>query len=373
MTQLSVWRFAAMVVTETVAVQLLAEVSIPELAQEAAQKRAGVEMAAADVTQAERGVDVMQASVAAAKAGVDEAKAGTARARADAERWDSELKRFESMAGKNVVDAQSVEEARRQSRSATAATFEVAARVASAEQMVLEATAKLARARADVLAVQARKKVAEADAARVMALLDYTHIRAPYAGYVTARLVHTGHFLQPGMGGRAEPIFVVARSGSVRVFAEVPEVAAAHSGNGAKVTVRVPSLANREYEGTIARTSRVLSAESRTLRVEVDLPNADAALRPGMYAMLRVRAATPDAFTLPASAILFADETAYIYVVEDGKANRLRVRVGRSEGTTYEILGTKRGPADWQPLAGTEAIVAGSLGALADGQPVERK
>ena len=71
----------------------------------------------------------------------------------------------------------------------------------------------------------------------------------------------------------------------------------------------------------------------------------------------------------------FADETAYIYELVEGKVVKLRVRVGRIDGGSVELVGKKRllGTGDWQPLTPNDRLILGNLGALVDGQPVAVK
>lgn len=356
--------------------EVLATIDIPELEREADQKTAVVAEAAAAVEQAKKGVDVTAAGVASAEATAAEAKAGLARVQADYERWESELKRVEGLVGSKVIDRQTLDETTKQFRSAAAAKDEVAAKVLSAQAAVREAAAKKGRAEADQKAAEARVGLADADAKRVAALLSYRQIKAPYKGVVTGRFVHTGHFLQPTSGARSEPLFTVARLDVVRVFVDVPESAAPHAVVGAKAVVRLPAVGGKEVAGTVTRTAGVLNPDTRTLRTEIDLPNPDGALRPGQYAVVRIAATTKDAAVVPAAAVLFADETAYCFAVENGKAVKLRVQVGRADSEGYELLAKRRAnltSGDWQPVTGAEQVVVGNLGALADGQAVTVK
>jgi RND family efflux transporter MFP subunit len=354
----------------------LAEMDIPELVQEGEQKKALVKLADAEKEQARQMLVVANAQVTAAVAHEAEVKASVARAQADYERWELQLAQDEKMAAKGVLDTQAVSLSRTQLRAAAAARDEVTAKVASAAAAVAEAKAKAARAAADVTAADAKFGVATADADRVAALLGYTHIRAPFAGVVTLRTIHPGHFLQPSSGMRVEPIFTVARLDKLRVVLDVPEGSVAQVAVGAPAVVRVPALAGREFAGTVARTAGVLSPETRTLRVEVDLANPDLVLKPGMYATVRIAASVPDVTELPAAAVLLADETAYAFKVQDGKAVKTVVRLGRADGPAFEVLGWRpvAGSArDWTPLSAADRFVAGNLGALADGQAVTIK
>ncbi len=355
--------------------QVLAEVSIPELAQEKKQKEATVALAKAEVTQAERAVDEAAARVASADAMTAEAKAGLVRLDADTDRWDSELKRVQGLVSGRIVEAQIGDEAIKQVQSARAAKREGEAKVTSAQALAREATSRKARAEADVAAAAAKRAVADAEVNRLAELLKYTQVRAPYAGVVTARAVHTGHLLQPN-ASKMDALFTVARLDTVRVFVEVPEASAGVATVGAACVVRVPALKNREFAAAVTRTARVLNGESRTLKVEIDLPNPDAVLRPGFYVTVKIAATTTDALTVPAAAVLFADETAYCYLVEDGKAVKTRVQVGHAQAGVIEVLNRRRAGftgGDWTPWTGTEKVVGGKLGELADGQSVTEK
>lgn len=354
--------------------QLLAKLSIPEVEVESQQKAALLEMATAEVALARRNAEVATETAKAVEPLIAVGRANVDKATADSARWDSEWKRSKDLFTKKLIDEQQLDEAMRQAAAAVAAKAAAEANVLAARANYKEAQAKIARAEAEIAVVLGKEKVAGASAKLALALLDYTDIRAPFDGVVTSRQVHTGHFLQPSSGGKVEPLFVVARLDTVRVFVEVPENQAEKAVPGAAVAIRIPALANRDVVGAVTRTAGVLSPESRTLRVEIDLPNPDGTLRPGLYCNVRIAATSADAQVVPAAAVLFADETAYCYQIEDGKAKKLRVQVGRADKGNLELLGKR--PAGttsgaWQPIAGTEQIAVGNLGALVDGQAVQ--
>ncbi|HYH68648.1 MAG TPA: efflux RND transporter periplasmic adaptor subunit [Urbifossiella sp.] len=352
--------------------QVLATLRIPELLAEEAQKGAAVKQATAEAEQVKQEMTVLDAQVGAGKAMVTEAKAGVPRATAEFERWKAELAQADELVAKKLIDVQSRAVVLKQFQAAEAGTAEAAAKVATAAAALKEKQARRTKADADLAAAVARTAVAAAAAKEVEARIGYMRITAPFDGIVTARNVHTGHFVQPPAAGG--PLFVVARLDVVRVFVDVPEAAAAKATPGAKATVRVPALGNDEFAGTVARTAGVVSPDTRTLRAEIDLPNEKRLVQPGMYAVVRIDAESADATVLPAGCVLPADETHYVYLVEDGKAVRYRVRVGRTEPGTIQVLGRQRATAttgSWVPFGGTEKVVNGNLGALADGTPVE--
>ncbi|QJW99307.1 efflux RND transporter periplasmic adaptor subunit [Frigoriglobus tundricola] len=354
--------------------QLLATVSIPELTAEVAEKAAMIERARAEQRQAEEDRAVADKLIKAAEEMVKEAEAGIARADADVTRWKAELDQVNTQITGGTADVQTRNVVTKNWDAAKAARAEAVAKVATAGAGVEERKARRSKAQADVDAAAARVRVAEAERDRVKALEGYTQVRAPFPGIVTARHVHPGHFLQPAAGMHGTVLFTVVRADVVRVFADIPEVNAPKAGVGTPATVRVPSLGGREYPATVTRTTGIVDPGTRTLRVEIDVVNKDGALKPGLYATVRIDAEATDATVLPAGCVLPADETHYVFVVDGGKAVKYRVQLGRTDPGTVQVLGRRKATATaggWEPFTGTEAVVTGNLGALVDGAEVK--
>src|SRR6266545_4101934 len=138
-------------------------------------------------------------------------------------------------------------------------------------------------ARASIKVALARQTVAGAEVQRADALFQYAAVRAPYDGLVVWRGVNTGDFTGPGRGGKVESLFAVARIDSVRVLLAVPEAAAPLVAVGTRAVIRFPALKGQEVEGKLTRTAWTLDPASRILRAEIDLPNPEGKLRPGMF------------------------------------------------------------------------------------------
>ena len=350
--------------------QLLATLHIPELDAEAGEKAAAVDRTKAEETQTVKELAVAGEQVAVADAMVKEAAAGSLRADADVNRWKAEFDQVATQIAGGIADTQTRNVVTKNWDSAKAAKLEAEAKVATAKVMVSERKARQSRAEADVAAAGTRVKVAEAEAARVEALRTYLKVTAPFSGIVTARgRVDTQTFVNATSG----PLFTVARIDVLRVFADVPEVSASKAGPGVTAVVRVPSQAGREYVGKVARTAGVTNPETRTRRVEIDIENTDRTLAPGAYATVRIDATATDATVIPAACILAADETHSIFIVEAGKAVKYRVQIGRSDGPNTQVLGRRKATlttGTWQAFGGTEQVINGNLGALADGTAV---
>jgi HlyD family secretion protein len=346
--------------------QLLAELAIPELEQEAKQKAALVRQSEAEVEQSRKGLISAEAGVASAKAMVAEANAGLSRGQALYDRWQSEANRMSGLVRGGVIDNQTRDETMNQFKAAEATRNEAAAKVATAEADVRKSEAARGKAVADVAAAEAKLEVAKVEVSRVNALLDYTKITAPYDGVVTHRAINTGDFLS---GNGKQGVFSVARLDPVRVVAFVPEADAGLIAEALPVRLTVQSLPGKELRGTVARTSWSLEPGSRTLRTEIDLPNKDAVVRPGMYVYARITAPLPAAWAVPAAAVGKLNDEPIVYFVADGKAVRTLVQVLRGDGKYTQLHRYKRTASEWIEFTGSETI-ASPASALTDGQQI---
>lgn len=342
---------------------LMAELSIPELDEELAQKAAAVTQATAEVEQAAAAVKVAQTQVATAKARLEQAQAAVDRAKADREKWSSEYERVVKLAATRSVTERLVDETENQLKAAEAACRHAASLDEEAATLVAESEAKVEKAAADLDAARARLKVAEADQARTRALVDYQRIEAPFDGTVSERNVDVGHFVQPAEAVQSKPLFSLVETDVVRVFVDVPELDATLVDRGDPAVVRVQSLAGREFAGDVARSSFVLDPATRTLRTEIDVPNPQNLLRPGMYVYATIDLERREAvLTLPTSAVRRQESHSTCFCVEGGKLAEKAIETGLSDGVDVEII---------SGLEGNEAVVQKILGSLSAGQPAE--
>lgn len=348
--------------------QLLAELTAPEVEEEYQQKLAQTRQVEAEVEQSRKALNAAEAHVANAEALVEEAKASLTKAQALYERWQSEAKRVAGLVATGVMDQQTHDETMNQFKAAEANRNEAKARITSAESAVRKAQADRGKAEADVKAVAAKVEVVQAEARRLAATLSYTKIRAPFDGIVTSRKINTGDLLT-GMGNRP-PIFTVARLDPVRVVIQVPEA------DAGLVTDNLPvdlALANQNFQGQVSRTSWSLDPGSRTLRVEVDVANRAGKLRPGMYVNSRIRIDLPTPWVVPASAIVRMSDSTYCFVVENGKAAKKSIKIGRSDGKNTEIVAIQRGDAasPWEAPTHEDRFVSPAIG-LTPGQSISQ-
>lgn len=342
--------------------QVLAELRVPETEADLKQKRAAVKQAEAERNQSESAVEVAQAGVLSARAKVQEIQSGIKRSEADVNRWQSEFTRVEQLARERALVGSLVDETRSKLQAAEAGRDEVEAKVRSAEASLTEAKALLDKARSDLEAATSHIDVARFEAERAEAMEGYARIASPFDGIVVKRGIDTGHLTTPGAAG--EPLFVVARSGIVTITVGVPETEAPFVNPKDEALIRLQALEGKTFEGEVTRTAWALDSATRTLRTEIDLPNPDALLRPGLYAYATIITEEhKHVLTVPAAAVVSDAGKTFCVTVEDGHAKRKEVRLGLSDGKRTEVV---------SGIGEDEMVVEANAGSLADGQAVAK-
>jgi RND family efflux transporter MFP subunit len=315
---------------------LLAVLYVPEMQVELDQKTAAVRQAAAQIEQARATVLTAQAQL---------------------ERSKSQYERLARVGKSGVLDQESVDETRLGYEAAKAA---------------------LAKANADVAAAEAQLEVAQANRKYAKTMLDYAEIRAPYNGVVTQRNINSGDFVHTvGGGTSAVALFVVNQVDPVRVFVNVPGSDAAWIKDGDPVILHLQGAGGEMIRGKVTRTARSLNPKARTLRTEIDLPNPQAKLLPGMYVQASITVQHENAWTLPASAIATEGDQAFCYRIEGGKAIRTPLQIGLKGNGLLEVLMKQTRVSlsgeeqQWTAITGQEEIVEANTASLHDGQAVE--
>lgn len=180
---------------------------------------------------------------------------------------------------------------------------------------------------------------AQATLAQYEALQSYEVIRAPFDGIVTARNVDPGHLVPEATAATAstDAIISVARLKPLRVFTYVPQDVATFIHNGDQATITVRNYPGRIFEGTITRHPQALAPDSRTMLVEVDLPNQDLALYPGMYGTARFVVRMPvSAPLVPDDALIFRNNKVYVPVVRNNRLRLVEITLGYDDGVQVE-------------------------------------
>jgi multidrug efflux pump subunit AcrA (membrane-fusion protein) len=187
-----------------------------------------------------------------------------------------------------------------------------------------------------------------------LAMQGYEIVRAPLDGIVTARFVDPGTLIPAATSpvsatpnavflptnNTSTPIVSLASQAPLRVYAYVPQTFSSLIKDGDPATVTVADFPNRKYPGTVTRHPEALDQTTRTMQVEVDLPNQDRSLFPGMYANVKMTAhVTVSNLTAPDDALIFRNDKIYLPVVRDNHLKLVEVTVGHDSGYTVEVSG----------------------------------
>ncbi len=185
---------------------------------------------------------------------------------------------------------------------------------------------------------------ATANVKRLQEQVGYSRIVAPFSGVVTRRNIDIGNLVDAGGGSRV--LFTLAKSDPLRVYVYVPQSYAARIKAGDKAEVSLREMPGETFAGSIARTAGAIDTLTRTMQVEISLPNKDGRLLPGAYAQVNIKARSggkeTTALTLPSNTLLFRPEGIRAAVVDaEGKARLKPVSISRELGTTIELNGLK--------------------------------
>jgi RND family efflux transporter MFP subunit len=285
--------------------QLLAEIDTPELDAQLAQARAQLASARAAVKQAAAQRDFAK----------------------------SNSQRFETLADQKLVSKAQVEQTQAQAQTDEAT-------VSAAESNVI---------------------AQEANVRRLMELQAFAKVSAPFAGTITTRSIDRGTLV--GEGG-ATPMFTLVATDPVRVFIDVPQSVAPSVQVGTEAAVNVREYAGRAFKGKVTRASGALDPDLHVMSTEIQVPNADNALLPGMYVQVALTLAVPHRVLEIPSTALYSDAQGLRVATVDKqqKIKLVPITIERDTGATLWIA---------TGLTGDERIVKIAVPSLVDGDPVE--
>jgi membrane fusion protein, multidrug efflux system len=181
---------------------------------------------------------------------------------------------------------------------------------------------------------------AKATLDQVRAMQAYERITAPFDGIVTARSVDPGHLIPEATSSTAatDAMLKIARMAPLRVYSYVPQNLALFIRNGDQATLYFNEYPGKKFTGSITRHPEALSPDSRTMLVEVDIPNKDESLYPGMYGtadfVVKVPAGVP---LVPDDALIFRDNQTFVPIVRNNRLVLVAVTLGYDNGVEVEI------------------------------------
>lgn len=202
---------------------------------------------------------------------------------------------------------------------------------------------------------EAAMKVAQANYATATTKLSYARITAPFRGYITKRFLDRGALVQPG----TSTLFTLMKMDSVKVIVNVLEKDIPLVAKNKKALITVDAFPGKQFNGVITRMGEAIDLTTRTMAVEVDIPNPTDQLKPGMFANVSIMMDKhPNAVTLPTQALMNDPKGNYVFVFQNGKAKRMDVKTGIEQNSRTEIL---------QGLNGSEDVITTGQQFLKDG------
>jgi RND family efflux transporter MFP subunit len=236
-------------------------------------------------------------------------------------------------------------------------------RGSGSQQDLDDADAGLKVATATIELSEATIQANAANVKRLEDLQSFQKVTAPFAGVVTARNFDPGA-LMIADNKTSKELFHLARIDTIRVFADVPQTFATAIKPGQTAPVFRREVPGRVFPGVVTRTTNAVDPNTRTLRVEVDVPNPDRALLPGMYLQVRFQLdAPPGIVQAPGAAIVVRAEGSKVAILDSQNAIRYRpVTVARDYGTVVDVVAG---------LVGGETVVVRPGDDLAEGTIVE--
>jgi RND family efflux transporter MFP subunit len=236
---------------------------------------------------------------------------------------------------------------------------------AIAKLLIDEQRATVLTSKASVVAAEASIGVNEAMVRMYSDLQSFEKIVAPFSGIVTARNVDPGALVTADNPSATRELFHVMQTNPLRVFVDAPQTVSTGIEIGESADVYRPEQPDKVFHGKVTRTASALDPNTRTLLVQVDVPNPDAALRPGMYLTVKFSANRDGRVVLIPSAALVmrSDGRQEVAALNSNNAvSYKKVQLGRDFGREVEIN---------SGLQGGETIIVHPGDALAEGQEVK--
>jgi RND family efflux transporter MFP subunit len=178
---------------------------------------------------------------------------------------------------------------------------------------------------------------ADANVQRLRQLESFKRILAPFTGVVTQRNVDVGDLIDAG-SGTSRALFALAQSDPLRVYVQLPQAYAQNVTDGMEVVVTQAELPGQQFHGTITHISGAIDVPTRSLQIEVTLPNPDGKLRPGAYVQVAVPAVAHAQMMVPGNTLLFRAEGPRLAVVDaQGTVHLRKIVIAQDLGQSLEI------------------------------------
>ena len=192
------------------------------------------------------------------------------------------------------------------------------------------------------------------------ALAQFKQVVAPFDGTITERKIDIGNLVTAGSASTTTPLYRMAQTDPLRIFVDVPQNSASELMKvGVPAEILTTGSSGEVFTGTIARSAESIDAQARTMRVEVDMPNANHALLPGTYVNVAFKLQPRGLVEVPAAALIFRPKATQVARVDShSKIDFQNVTIVRDNGSLVE-LGSGVKPGDRLVLNISSQIAAG--------------
>ncbi len=235
---------------------------------------------------------------------------------------------------------------------------------AASLQQIDQDRAQVKTTAAQVESARASIQVNQATVQQYAVLQSFEKIIAPFPGVITSRNVDPGVLVTADNPSETRPLFHLMQTNTLRVFVNVPQVYATSIVAGQDAVVYREEDPDRHFPGKVERTANALDPNTRTLLTQVDVPNPNDALRPGMYLQVKfVAARAAPAVLIPSAALVTQNNGTEVALLDKNQAVQYRkVHLGRDFGTEVEVV---------SGLEGGETVIVHPGDTLAAGRKVE--
>jgi len=170
--------------------------------------------------------------------------------------------------------------------------------------------------------------------------LEFLHIKAPFTGKITKRMVDNGALIQSGLTeGNPQGIVKIQNMNPIRLIVHLPESDIAAIGKGMEVNVTFPELPGEAFKTKVSRIAGALDPASKTMQIEIDINNTKGIIKPGMYAKALMQISNrKDVISLPVTAQWIFQNQSFILIVNGDKVERIPLRKGLSNKDYFEVL-----------------------------------
>jgi RND family efflux transporter MFP subunit len=196
-----------------------------------------------------------------------------------------------------------------------------------------------AEAIAELNAARAQVMLEHAEVDRLLALTQFKEVKAPFDGTIVQRHIDIGNLVTAGSAANTTSLYQLTQNNPMRIFVHAPQsVAAQLMRSGVTAIITSNGQPNLHLEGKVARTAKAINPRTRTIRVEIDIPNLDRSLVAGMYVQADFALRGGNSIQIPAAALLYRSGGQQVAVVDETGAVDFRdVTIASDDGNVVAI------------------------------------